>query len=305
MLRIAKTVRAAALNGRRFLLLIILLLSPPLLLAGDETPAEHALDKLDKPLYSPFIERYVLDEIKQLRIDQAANKLELNQKILDREHKSVDRAVAYATDTITYFFYLLAAASSILVIIGWTSIRDIKDRVHTFANAEVSKIVEEYESRLSNIEKQLKQKAMHIEENREEIELTQDVQSLWLRAQQETSASGKIEIYDEILKRKPDDCEALTYKADAALELGEPQWAVNLCHQALKIDNENSHAFYQLAGAYTALNQYEDAISFLSKALARRETYREDILVDEAFKALRDTPAYNKLLGSDESFVKQ
>ncbi|WP_111977088.1 TPR end-of-group domain-containing protein [Algibacillus agarilyticus] len=253
------------------------------------------IDELDKALYSPFIERFVLDELKQQRIDLANTKHELMQQILDREHQSVDRGVAYATDTITYFFYLIAAATSVLVVVGWSSIRDIKERVHTQADEEISKLIDEYENRLAKMETLLNQKVKHIEENREEIELTQEIQSLWLRAQQEISPSTKISIYDDLLKLRPQDCEALTYKADAVLELSEPQWAVNLCHQALKLDPQNSHAFYQLACAYTAMENFEDALRFLAEALNRRESYFEEVREDPALQPLVNHSSFAEL----------
>jgi tetratricopeptide (TPR) repeat protein len=262
---------------------------------GGKKRAEVVAADLTKPLYSPFIERYVLDELKQLRVDQAETRHELIQQIVDREHKSVDRAVAYATDTVTYFFYLIAAASSVLVLVGWSSIRDMKERVHSLADEEISKLIHEYENRLEVIEAQLKQKTQHIEENRDEIESTQRIQSLWLRAQQDPSPASKITIYDEILKLRPDDCEALTYKADAVLELNEPQWAANLCHQALKIDTDNSHAFYQLACAYTAMEQFDEALHYLTEALSRRESYLDEIREDPALKSLVDHKVFNDL----------
>ena len=279
------------------ILLLLTSLLPILLYAEAEERAgtSHVIDTLEQPLYSPFVERYVLDELKQLRIDQAKNKHELLQQILDREHNSVDRAVAYATDTVTYFFYLIAAATSVLVLVGWTSIGDIKERVHSLADEEISKLIHEYEARLEMIETQLQQKTQHIDENREEIELTQDVQSLWLRAQQDSSPASKIIIYDDILKLRHDDCEALTYKADAVLELNEPQWAANLCHQALKIDPENCHAFYQLACAYTAMNQFEEALRFLIEALNRRESYLEGVHEDPALQPLVNHKIFNEL----------
>ncbi|WP_445366062.1 TPR end-of-group domain-containing protein [Microbulbifer sp. ANSA001] len=257
--------------------------------------AQSEVDTLERPLYTPFVERYMLDEIKQLRIDQANAKQELIQQIVDREHNSVDRAVAYATDTVTYFFYLIAAATSILVLVGWRSLQDIKERVHSLADEEISKLVQEYEKRLEVIEKQLQQKTQHIEENREEIELTQEVQSLWLRAQQESSVANKIAIYDEILRLRHEDVEALTYKADAVLELNEPQWAANLCHQALGIDPDNSHAFYQLACAHTAMGQFDEALRYLAEAIKRRESYRDEILVDSALQPLAESEVFEEL----------
>lgn len=269
--------------------------SPILAETADEIKAQKAVQSLDKPLYSPFVERYVLDELKQLRTDQAQTKHELIQQIVDREHNSVDRAVSYATDTVTYFFYLIAAATSVLVLVGWTSFRDIKERVHSLADEEIAKLIQEYEKRLAMIEKQLQQKTRHIEENRDEIEKTQGVQSLWLRAQQDSFPANKIIIYDEILKLRHEDCEALTYKADAVLELNEPQWAVNLCHQALKIDPDNSHAFYQLACAHTSMEQFEEALRFLAEALNRRESYHEEILEDPALQPLVNNAVFKEL----------
>ncbi len=256
---------------------------------------QQTVDALAEPLYTPFVERYMLDELKQLRIDQEKTKQELIQQIVDREHKSVDRAVAYATDTVTYFFYLIAAATSVLVLVGWTSIRDIKERVHTIAEEEISKIIRQSEKRLAEIETVLEQETQNIQENRDEIERTQEVQSLWLRAQRESSFASKIEIYDEILKLRLNDCDALTYKADAVLELNEPNWAVNLCHQVLKIDPDNSHAFYQLACAYTVLEQYDEALRYIAEAIKRRDSYLDDIRTDPALEPLVTNEVFQEL----------
>lgn len=235
-------------------LLCLVVLFPAVISQGQENTAPSEVetaaasaDALTQPLYTPFIERYILDELKQLRSEMAAQRLDLTEKILDRDLMVSDKAMGYATNTVTYFFYLIAAVSSILVIVGWTSIRDIRDKVHSVADKEVQKLVEAYEKRLHGIEKQLMQKTRHIDENRLQIERTQEVHSMWLRAAQEHSVAGKIAIYDEILKLRPHDAEALTYKADMVLELGEPQWAKNLCQRALEMDAQYGYAHYQLA----------------------------------------------------------
>ncbi|WP_396588608.1 tetratricopeptide repeat protein [Bermanella sp. R86510] len=254
------------------------------------------IDNLKAPLYNPFVERYVLDELKTLRTEMAAQKHELMQQILDREHKSVDRAVRYATDTVTYFFYLIAAATSILVVVGWTSIRDIKERVHSLADEEINRLIKEYEQRLRGVEKQLKQKTLDIQENRDEIELTQEIQNLWLKAAQESNIHQKVAVYDQILTVRPNDSEALTYKADAVLELPEPQWAINLCHQALNIDPENIHALYQLACAHASMDQFNEAVTYLTRVLESSESYREAILSDDALLPLQGFEPFDALM---------
>ena len=217
-------------------------------------------------------------------------------EVVDRELSAADKAVSYATSTVTYFFYLIAAVSSALVLIGWNSIRDIKDKVHKVANEQVAELVEEYEKRLRTIEKQLKQETAHIESNREEITLTQEIHSLWLRASQESSPAGKIAIYDQILSLRKDDIEAITYKADAALDQNEPQWAINLCHQALVLDDANAHAFYQLACAHTCQGNLDDAARYFTHAVAQSESYREELHRDPALSELREHPLLIELL---------
>lgn len=283
----------------RILIGIIIFLLPFQLLAAEtaqQEQLEKQVEQLQEPLYKPFIERYVLDELKTLRTDMAAQRAEMIQMMVDREINAVDKAVTYATDTVTYFFYLIAAASSVLVLIGWSSIREIKERVHALADQEINSLISEYEQRLRAIEQQLSRETQQIEENREKIERTQEVQSLWLRAGQESSPTNKIAMYDQIMMIRPYDVEALTYKADAVLELGEPQWAANLCQLALESDPDNGHAFYQLACAHTAMDQFDDAVMYLQEAISRSDTYREQCLSDPALASLQSYPGLEKLL---------
>lgn len=264
-----------------------------------ETPqqqkAQQKVDKLKKPLYTPFVERYVLDELKALRTEMLDLRAEMVEKITHREMAVADRTMTYATDTVTYFFYLIAGASSLLVLVGWNSIREIKDHVHSQAREQVTSLVQEYEERLREIEVQLQDKTKAIDENAEQIELTNEIHSLWLRASQDANPSSRIEIYDQILKLRPLDVEALTYKADSVLEMGEPRWAISLCRQALTRDQENGHAFYQLACAYSACGQDELALDYLTRAVNSHPAYMDSALEDEALASLRTTTGFDEL----------
>ena len=223
-----------------------LLLSAEPALTPEDSNVDASIDNLSEPLYSPFIERYMLDEIRSLRIDMERSHREMAAEVVDRELGAADKAVSYATNTVTYFFYLIAAVSSALVLIGWNSIRDIKDKVHKVANEQV--------------------------------------------------AAGKIAIYDHILALRKDDIEAITYKADAALDQNEPQWAINLCHQALVLDDANAHAFYQLACAHTCQGNLDDAARYFTHAVAQAESYREELHRDPALSELREHPLLIELL---------
>lgn len=285
-------------------LLLLLLLSAGIQAQGlpdveasvEAGQAQKVVERLDAPLYSAFTERYILDELKSLRVDMAAQRVEFIQQITDRQIEAVDRSVSYATNTVSNFFYIIAAVSSVLVIVGWTSIREMKEKMGNLADKELRKLIGAYEERLREIEQQLREKSTYIDENREAIERTKEIHALWLRAAQESAPANKITVYDQILALNPRDCEALTYKADAALESNEPQWAINLCQRALQLDASNAHAFYQLACAHAALSHFDEAINFLTKALINGDARLDDFAKDPALQPLHHLPAFEQLL---------
>ncbi|AMQ88573.1 hypothetical protein ASQ50_07610 [Marinobacter sp. LQ44] len=261
---------------------------------------EERIGELESPLYNPFVERYLLDEVKALRQEMQNTRAELIEKVVDKELSVADKTMSYATDTVTYFFYLIAGATSILVVIGWNSIRDMRNQLTSLAEKRVNELVVEYEQRLKAIEEQLQQKSEIIHQNQAEIERTNEVHALWLKASQETSQQNKIAAYDQILDLRPDDVEALSYKADAVLEMREPLWAISLCQRALKLAPDNGHAHYQLACAYAEIGRWEDAVSTLEKAIDISEAYRDDASVDPSFEPLHDHESFRALVFTDQ-----
>jgi len=267
----------------------------------DVSQVEKKVEVLQEPMYNPFIERYLVDEVKSLRNDMHSLELSLTKQVVDREVRTVDRVTAYATDTVTYFFYLIAGVSSVLVMLGWNSIRDIKEKVHNLADSKVNEIVSTYEERLDKMEKTLNKKSVGIQQAQQQLEQHQDIHTLWLKAAQENSVNNKIAIYDQILEIDANNAEALTYKADAALELNEPIWAINLCHSALKIDEHNAHAYYQLAGAYAQLGQTSEALNYLERNIQLSDGSFEEIKNDDAFANLITLPEFEALLSQYQS----
>ena len=262
-------------------------------------PAEisaESIDNLDKPLYSPFVERYILDELKQVRIDMQAQRAELIEKVVEKELAVADKAMGYASNTITYFFYIILAATTLMVLVGWTSLRDIKENVKSYADQEVLRLTAEYKQRLQALEEELQHKSYNIAQAHEEIDRTNEIHSLWLKASLESSPQNKISLYNQILDLRPDDTEALTYKADAALSLDEPQWAISLCNKALEIDSENGHAFYQRACANACLNAHEHALADLEKAIAISPAFSQDAESENCFSALQQDRRFKDLI---------
>jgi tetratricopeptide (TPR) repeat protein len=290
---------------RRWLLLFLLVCGPVGAQQNRaEEPAEGPVEsqsEIEKgPVISQFRENWILGELRSLRQDMMEYRNEMNRIVTDRELEVADKAMGYATNTVTYFFYLIAGAASILALVGWSTIRDLKDNIRVYAEKEMSRLTVEYESRLADLEQELRRKSRTITENQEEIERTNEIHSLWPKATKETSYKEKIELYDRILELRPDDPEALAWKADAALELGEQRWALSLCDRVLEVDEDNAHALYQRACAWAGLGETENALRDLRQAVAISEALRQHARAEEMFVPLREMERFQELVGRAE-----
>lgn len=258
---------------------------------AQQTPAE-----IDEPLYKPFIERYILDELKNLRQDQQFMRTELTNKVAEARLDASDRAVRYTTDTVNNIFFIITAAASILVLLGWRSLREVRETIKAQVESQVSQMTVEYEKRLNELEKKLVIRSEQIISAQEKISQTNQVHSLWMRAGLETNLHEQINIYDQILEIKPDDVEALTYKADSLLDLGEARWALSLTNQAIDHDDEYALAYWQRACAEAALGQHDEAVRDLETAIRQSPALKDEVTGETAFEVLHEHLSFNKLL---------
>ncbi|RZM74408.1 hypothetical protein C3B51_19825 [Pseudoalteromonas rubra] len=261
-----------------------------------EQQQQQALQQLKEPMYRPLMERYVLDELKSLRQDQQKLREDVTLQLTHKQLDAADRALTYTTDTINNVLFIITATASLLVLAGWNSLRDIKNKVEETVNDRVGDITAEYEQRLGTLEEKLKERSEEILNNHRKITITNEVHSLWMRANLESDMQGKIEMYDEILKRQPDDVEALVYKADALLELEQTGPAINLCNQALEIDSDYGYAYWQRACAYAMLEQQADAIADIKMALAYSPNLKNELTHEPSFQVLESNPSFKELV---------
>ncbi|GHA60745.1 hypothetical protein ACFFLZ_02410 [Photobacterium aphoticum] len=258
-----------------------------------ETLQRYANDSIyDKPL----MERYVLDELKLLRTEQQDLERRMMKEITDRELSVADKSMNYANVTVTYFFYLIAGAASLFALIGWQSLKELRDNTKKVADQQLQDIAEQYEKKFQLLEQDLKRKTRIIAQNNKEIETINEIHNLWLRSQNLQTPEQRIDVYDEILKIRPGDLEALTYKADAAMETREFNWALSLCNRVLELDPSNAHALYQRACAFACLGSEEQAINDLEMALQYTASLRELAAEERDFESLWGNDRFESLV---------
>jgi len=269
--------------------------------AASETSTETQATTQSNALEKPLIERYILDELKATRHDLQDLERRLTVEITDRELSVADRSLSYAEQTVNYFFYIIAGVASLIALFGWKSLHEIRVNTIKKANTQIKQIAETYEQEFKALETELRRKTRRISDNHIEIEKINEIHNFWLRAQKSQTAEQKMEAYDAILQIRPGDLEALTSKADAAMELKEFHWALSICNRVLDMDNTNQDAFYQRACAYACLGVEDQAIDDLEKAIDGRSALRE-LAADEAdFENLRGNETFDALLTSHDN----
>lgn len=271
-------------------LLLILLTTASFSSFAEEKYSES--DLLDRPL----MERYILDELKSLRESQQDLERRLVIDITDRELAVADKSLNYANVTVTYFFYIIAGVASLIAFVGWQSLRELKVNTRQMADKRLEAIAQEYEKKFVALERDLKRKTRIISENNKEIEIINEVHNLWLRAQSVQTPEQKIAVYDEILHIRPGDLEALTYKADAAMEANEYNWALSICNRVLDLDESNGPALYQRACAFARLGVEEQAIDDLERAIDNSPSTRDLIAHEKDFESLHGNKRFEALL---------
>lgn len=251
-----------------------------------------SIDNLKQPLFKPFIERYILDELKVLRSKQQELRVEVTTKVAEAKLEAGDRAIRYTADTTNNIFYIITATASILVLLGWRSLKELSATIESVTEKKISALTQEYEERLNLLEKKLKSRSQQILEAQEEISRTNHVHALWMRAGLERSTEEKVNIYDQILEIQPEDIEALTYKADALLDIGEIKWAMSLTDQALEKDENYSFALWQRACCNAELENVEEAIDDIERAIASSESLRNEVEGESFFQKLTEHPRF-------------
>ena len=259
--------------------------------------------QIKKPLYKPFIERYILDELKQLRQEKQMLRTELAEKVAKAKLDASDRAIRYLADTTNNIFYIIAATTAIFVLLGWKSLQDIKKNLESIISKKLSDLTMRYENRLDTIEEKAKLRSDQIITNQQEISNTNLIHSLWLRAGLENNEQVRINIYDQILEINPNDTEALTYKADALLDINEEKWALSLTDQAIEQDNEYALAYWQRACAKAKLEKFDEAVEDIKTAINLAESLKEEIQSESYFDSLKDNHSFQALIRKTESIA--
>lgn len=245
---------------------------------------------------APLTERFILDEVKDLRVKYEQLRREFTQELVTKEFDFAERAISYSANTVSYFFFFITMAGVLLAIFGWQTLKDVKNSAKQIVEREVEKMMSEYRERFERIEDDLTQKGEEIVHNQEEIERTQEMSTLWLRVNRETDERKKLELLDEILEYDPDNDDVYVMKSGSCLRLNLPEMALEFSNKAIELNSSNSRAFYNRAKAQVKMDMHTEALSDLRYACTLSQGLLERAENDDSFKPLKKGPVKKDFL---------
>ncbi|EIF51027.1 tetratricopeptide repeat protein [Sulfurovum sp. AR] len=262
----------------------------------NEVEAQKEIASLKEPMYKPLVERYLLDEVRNLRTEQQSLRVEMHEKISQARLDVSDRAMNYMTSTVSNIFLILTAIASLIAILGWKSVRDAKEQTKLVVQQKLEEITKEYAEKLAKIEAEMQSRSEDIMNNQESIARSNAIHALWRRSNLEDNVQAKVEIYDQILEIDKNNVEALTYKADAVLELGQKEWALNLCNKALELDSGYAYSYWQRSCVNAEMGNIENAVSDIIKAIKISPVLANDIDSESSFDTIREREGFKTFI---------
>jgi len=130
-----------------------------------------------------WTQRFILTELKELRIQLESTRRELNQELNERELATVDRALSYSGNTVNFLWLIITMAVTWFWLVGWRTMKDVRENLTTNFEREVQKRVKAEQKKLEEFmrkfEKDQLEQSQDILKNQEYIQKKQEAGYIW------------------------------------------------------------------------------------------------------------------------------
>lgn len=240
-----------------------------------------------------WTQRFILTELKELRTQLEATRRELNQELNTRELASVDRALSYNANTVNFFWIIITIAVTGFGLVGWRTMRDVKDNFSDKFEKQVQRRVKEEQKKLELFMKEFQQEQMKQSEdilkNQEFIQKKQEAWYLWSQFNREENPSSKLELLEKItwIWLEEDDLFVNIERSGIYLELALWDKVIESVDKWLDISADNSSLLYNKASALVMLEESDEAVKVLSNIIWVNPWMQQEILDDPMFENIQ------------------
>lgn len=217
-----------------------------------------------------FTERFIITELKDLRVDLESQKREIYNDIQQRDIGIIDKALSYNANTVNFFFIFMTVIIAWIWMLGWKTLSDIKRATKESMEKETWKIINDFQNKIKELEKE------------------QKVNILWRQFNILDNEKEKLEVLNSISKLNPNSNYERIERSNIYLSMSLFSEVINITTKVLS-NGSSKHkwqAYFNRACAYNQLWEEEKSISDLKILLQTYSGYSQFVLDSECLSNL-------------------
>lgn len=240
-----------------------------------------------------WTQRFILTELKELRIQLESTRRELNEQLNTRELASIDRALSYNANTVNFLWIIITIAVTGFGLVGWRTMKDVRENLTNNFEKEVQKRIKEEQRKLESFMKKFEQdqlkQSKDILKNQEYIQKKQEAWYFWSQYNREENPSSRLDLLEKISGIWLEEDIILIYIERSWIYVELALWdkAIESADKWLTISNDNTTLLYNKASALVMLELHNEAVKVLSNVIWVNPSMKEEILEDPMFENIQ------------------
>jgi len=241
-----------------------------------------------------WTQRFILSEMKELRVDLEWLRRNIYTELNERELRTVDRALAYSGNTVNFLWLILTMAVTGFGLVGWKTMKDVRENLSKNFEKQVAKQVREQQKALETFMKNFQQEQLaesqEILKNQEYILKRQEIGYYWSQYNREENTQKRLELLEKIdaFQLEENTMLVLIEKAAIFSELWLWDKVLEVSELWLEIDSENATLMRYKALTLIMSWDIDAWLQELKTLLALYPAMREEILSIPSFEQYRE-----------------
>ncbi|MCH8518336.1 hypothetical protein LAT59_01035 [Candidatus Gracilibacteria bacterium] len=242
-----------------------------------------------------WTQRFILSEMRELRIDLETMRRNIYTELNERELRTVDRALSYSGNMVNFLWLILTMAVTGFGLVGWKTMKDVRENLSKNFEKQIGRQVYTQQKALEEFmqkfqEEQLAQ-SQEILRNQEYIQKRQEIGYYWSQYNREENTQKRLEFLEKIdaFHLEENTLLILIEKASIFAELGLWDKVLDVTEAGLLSDTENSSFLKYKAQAHIMLEEIDEGLQVLKTLLILYPAMKEEILHIQCFAELQDT----------------
>ena len=241
-----------------------------------------------------WTQRFILSEMKELRVDLEALRRNIFTELNERELRTVDRALAYSGNMVNFLWLILTMAVTGFGLVWWKTMKDVRENLSKNFEKQVAKQVRDQQKALEAFMKKFQEEQLaesqEILKNQEYILKRQEIGYYWSQYNREENNQKRLELLDKIdsFELEENTLLVIIERVSIFAELWLWEKVLETADAGLQIESEHPSLLRFKAEALIVLDHQEEWLQTLKTLLVLHPSSRDEIEQWDIFQKALD-----------------